>query len=110
MTMVSKFSDDTVDARPASKKRRDGMAKTIKKSPQAQAAAEQNMNPGSSHTTYTFLGLKRKKENSPPRRAAARPRESVESARSGSSAVEGSVSRRDGLKRPPLPLELFIRA
>lgn len=111
MTMVSKFSDDTVDARPASKKRRYGVAKTIKKSPQAQAVAAQNMNPGSSHTSYTFLGLKKKKENSPPRgTTAALPRESVDSARSGSSAVEGSVNRRDGLKRPPLPLELFIRA
>jgi hypothetical protein len=102
MTMASKFSDDTVDARP--RKRRDGTSKTIKKSVAAQQQQQQgqNMNPGSSHTSYTFLGLRKKKESSPPRIAQSQqPRESVDGTRSAS---------RDGLKRPPLPLELFIRA
>ena len=109
-TMISKFSDDSFDVRP--KKRRDGAPKTIKKPNTSSSAkhAVQNMTPGSSHTSYTFLGMKKKiSPSSSPTTTSPPPRESVESARSASSAVN-DAARREALRRPPLPLELFIRA
>ncbi|CAG7847447.1 SubName: Full=Uncharacterized protein {ECO:0000313/EMBL:CCA73086.1} [Serendipita indica DSM 11827] len=117
-TMISKFSDDSVDA---SKKKRTGTPKTgnrMKKSSPTRVTkpAPSALSPGSAHTSYTFLGLKRKAPTSsgntayasfsPKVSQEAAPRTSLESARSGSS----DESKRNGLKRPPLPLELFIRA
>ncbi|CAG8689574.1 12785_t:CDS:2 [Acaulospora colombiana] len=56
-TMISKFSDDSVEIRlPKSSGRR-----KLKSN-----AAAASLSPGSSHTSYTFLGLKKKKDSSSP--------------------------------------------
>ncbi|KIM33846.1 hypothetical protein M408DRAFT_5312 [Serendipita vermifera MAFF 305830] len=113
VTMMSKFSDDSADLRPKRSRKESGVApRTIKKSANKSSSSPtaQNMNPGSSHTSYTFLGMKKKiSPSSSPTSALSPPRESVESARSASSAAS-DIARKEALRRPPLPLELFIRA
>ncbi|KAG8820114.1 hypothetical protein FRC17_010248, partial [Serendipita sp. 399] len=127
-TMISQFSDDSFDV--SSKRKRGGnngrttstsnkSANKVKKSSptKSTAATTTNLSPGSSHTTYTFLGLKKKSssnavatktEKTSPKSSPKAIRESFESTQSGSSG-EGA-SKKHGLRRPPLPLELFIRA
>lgn len=133
VTIMSKFSDDSIDISKPRKRRMKGVATKLS-SPLSRVMAEEgedvlekrlrkngmiaakvNLNPGSSHTSYKFLGMRKRKDTdtSPTSKTSptvksskdARPRTSWESNTSGS-----SDGKRTGLKRPPLPLELFIRA
>ncbi|PVG04538.1 hypothetical protein CPB86DRAFT_809602 [Serendipita vermifera] len=116
-TMISKFSDDSVEIRlPKTSARR-----KLKSNNPATAS----LSPGSSHTSYTFLGLKKKKgsptssptSGSPPKGFPPLPKDAAATKEAAPRvSVESSVSRvssdgkKNGLKRPPLPVELFIRA
>ncbi|KAG8824215.1 hypothetical protein FRC19_002207 [Serendipita sp. 401] len=131
-TMISKFSDDSFEVTSKQRKRSGTTSSTksankVKKSSMKTTTTTGsptklvNLSPGSSHTSYTFLGLKKKTSsgavvtptpmtgNGKSEKGSPKAvRESFESTQSGSSGEGGS--KKYGLRRPPLPLELFIRA
>lgn len=132
---MSKFSDDSVEVgRP---RKHSGAKVRTPTGPNKPEASEEpvpgrrrmrkngmsskaNLSPNSSHMSYAFLGLKKRKETPSPTVSPTeayggvrfspketRPRTSSESNKSEPSSDGG---KKNGLKRPPLPLELFIRA